>query len=66
MKEKRWKAAFDYEADGEGEISLTAGDLLRVIQQDSDREGWTLVAKKNAGTGPNKGWVPTEYIIPSE
>lgn len=56
---KTVKALFDYQADGEGEMTIKTGDELRIVKGDEDRAGWTLV--ENIGT-MEKGWVPTEYL----
>jgi hypothetical protein len=54
------KAIYDYEADGEGELTINQNDLLLIIEHDQDKEGWTLV--KKLGNSDSIGWVPSDFI----
>lgn len=50
------RALYAYEAAGDDEVSISAGELVEVVEED-DGSGWTLV-KSLSGTG----LVPTTYI----
>ncbi|QPG74009.1 hypothetical protein FOA43_001326 [Brettanomyces nanus] len=50
-------ARFTYDAAGDDELSVTAGEALTVIEVD-DGSGWTVVANETQ----TQGLVPTSYI----
>ncbi|PVG01079.1 hypothetical protein CPB86DRAFT_812654 [Serendipita vermifera] len=52
------KAAYDYEANAQGEISMTDGQLLNVFERDED---WILVEAENQGKY-FVGYVPANYV----
>jgi thyroid hormone receptor interactor 10 len=45
----------------DGEITVSAGEELIVLERDIDNTGWTQVLK-----GEDEGYVPTAYIQLSE
>ena len=45
----------------DGEITVSAGEELIVLERDVDNTGWTQVLK-----GEDEGYVPTAYIQLSE
>lgn len=51
------KVLYAYEAQGDDEVSLTAGDLVEVVEAD-DGSGWTLVRTQTGQTG----MAPTSYL----
>ncbi|XP_046845264.1 formin-binding protein 1-like [Xenia sp. Carnegie-2017] len=52
---------YDFQGTNEGEITVSAGEELIVLEQDIDSTGWTQVLK-----GEEEGYVPTAYIQISE
>eukprot|EP00941_MAST-03F_sp_MAST-3F-sp1_P001015 g1015.t1 len=53
-------SSFDFEAQGDGEMSLKAGEKLEVLPHEDDRDGWVLATKVKE---PNEtGYVPFEYL----
>lgn len=51
------EAIYDYAADAEDEISITAGDRIVLITEDTDNSGWT-----EGELDGRKGMIPTSYI----
>lgn len=51
------EAMYDYEADGDDEISISAGDRIVLIQEDTDGSGWT-----EGEVNGQRGLFPTSYI----
>lgn len=51
------EALYDYTADGEDELSISAGDKIVLIQDDTDGSGWT--EGENNG---ERGLFPTSYV----
>lgn len=51
------EALYDYEADGDDELSIRAGDRMVLIQDDTDGSGWTE-GELNGVTG----MFPTSYV----
>lgn len=51
------EALYDYTADGDDEISITAGDRIVLVQDDTDGSGWTE-GELNGQTG----MFPTSYV----
>ncbi|CAK7893845.1 protein Bzz1p [[Candida] anglica] len=51
------EALYDYVADGDDEISISAGDRIVLIQDDTDGSGWT-----EGELGGVKGMFPTSYV----
>mgnify|MGYP000126215889 FL=1 len=44
-------------ASNDGELSVSEGEVLIVLEQDLDNSGWTKVLK-----GEDEGYVPSTYI----
>lgn len=58
-----YTAAYDYEPRAEGELAITEGDVLYVLDK-GDNDGWWK-AKKKAGAEDEDepvGLVPNNYI----
>lgn len=51
------EALYDYDADGEDEISIRAGDKIILLQDDTDGSGWT-----EGDLNGKKGMFPTSYV----
>lgn len=51
------EALYDYQADGDDELTITAGDKIALIQADTDGSGWTE-GELNGVTG----MFPTSYV----
>ena len=51
------EALYDYQADGDDEISIRAGDRIAVIQDDTDGSGWT-----EGEINGERGMFPTSYV----
>lgn len=51
------EAIYDYAADGADELSLTAGDRIILIQDDTDGSGWT-----EGEVNGERGLFPTSYV----
>jgi len=47
---------YDYQADGEGEISITEGDQIVIMKENDD--GWWMGKKDNG----DKGLFPGNYV----
>lgn len=58
-----YRASYDYAAQAEGELAITEGDLLYVLEKKGD-DGWWK-AKKKAGADDDDeptGLVPNNYV----
>ena len=51
----------DFQADGNGELSVTEGQVVTKLMQDDGAEGWSLVA-----LGDAIGFVPEDFIATVE
>lgn len=51
------EALYDYDADGDDEISIRAGDKIVLVQDDTDGSGWTEGELNN-----QRGMFPTLYV----
>lgn len=51
------EALYDYAADGDDEISISAGDVIVLIQDDLDGSGWTEGELNGV-----RGMFPTSYV----
>lgn len=51
------EALYDYQADGDDELTISAGDRIVVVQSDTDGSGWTE-GELNGATG----MFPTSYV----
>ena len=54
-----YKADFDFEAAGEDELSFSKGDVLNIIDNSDELNGWWK-AEKDGKTG----LVPSQYFTP--
>ncbi|EDO43345.1 predicted protein [Nematostella vectensis] len=48
---------YEFQATNDGELSVTVGEDLQVLEMDLDDSGWTKVLK-----GESEGYVPTAYL----
>ena len=55
---ERYVAVADYEKQKKNECSLTAGQMVDVV--DKNQNGWWFVSLDNF----NEGWVPATYLDP--
>ncbi|KAI5953164.1 BZZ1 [Candida jiufengensis] len=51
------EALYDYQADGEDELSIHAGDRIILVQDDTEGNGWT-----EGELNGEKGMFPTSYV----
>lgn len=51
------EALYDYEADGDDELTISAGDKIILVQDDTDGSGWTEGELNGV-----KGMFPTSYV----
>lgn len=51
------EALYDYQADGEDEMSIRAGDRIVLVQDDTDASGWT-----EGELDGSRGMFPTSYV----
>lgn len=51
------EALYDYEADGDDELTIAAGDKIVLVQDDTDGSGWTEGELNGV-----KGMFPTSYV----
>jgi hypothetical protein len=58
-----YKAVYDYEPQGEGELSITDGDLLYVLEKDGEDDWWKAKKRANADDDDEPvGLVPNNYV----
>ncbi|KAI1862562.1 hypothetical protein JX265_009276 [Neoarthrinium moseri] len=58
-----YKAVYDYEPQSEGELAITEGDLLYVLEKDGEDDWWK--AKKKAAADDDDeptGLIPNNYV----
>lgn len=58
-----YKAIYDYAPKGEGELQITEGDVLYVLEKSQDDDWWK--AKKRASADDDEepvGLIPNNYI----
>ena len=58
-----FRAIYDYEPQSEGELAITEGDLLYVLEK-SEEDSWWKAKKKAAGEDEEEpeGLIPNNYI----
>lgn len=58
-----YKAVYDYEPQGESELSITEGDILYVLEK-SGEDDWWRAKKKASGDDDDEpvGLIPNNYI----
>lgn len=57
------KALYDYEPQGEGELAITEGDVLYILEKSKEDDWWK--AKKRASADEEdepEGLVPNNYV----
>lgn len=64
------RVLYDFEEEEEGEMTVRAGDIVKVLPQDENpdededgRNGWIFVKATRTG---RRGYVPLDYIEPTE
>ncbi|XP_068729392.1 formin-binding protein 1-like [Montipora capricornis] len=55
--EVQCKVIYDFQASNDGELTVSEGEVLFVLEQDHDNSGWTKVLKDE-----DEGYVPSSYI----
>jgi actin cytoskeleton-regulatory complex protein SLA1 len=57
-----YRAIYDYAPQGEGELAITEGDILYVL--DKGEDGWWKAKKKASGDDDEEpvGLIPNNYI----
>lgn len=58
-----YKALYDYAPQGEGELAISEGDLLYILEKSEEDDWWK--AKKKAGPEEDEepvGLVPSNYV----
>lgn len=58
-----YNAIYDYEPQGEGELSISEGDILYVLEKSGD-DDWWKAKKKAKGEDEDEpvGLIPNNYI----
>lgn len=58
-----YRAIYDYKPQAEGELTIAEGDLLYILENDSD-DGWWKAKKKSGSTDVDEpvGLIPNNYI----
>ncbi|EDO47148.1 predicted protein [Nematostella vectensis] len=56
-EEQRCKILYDFQGTNEGELAVTQGEVLAVMEMDLDNSGWTRLCRDQ-----DEGYVPTAYI----
>lgn len=58
-----YRALYDYRPQAEAELSITEGDLLYILEKDSDDGWWKAKKKANTDDGDEPiGLIPNNYI----
>jgi hypothetical protein len=58
-----YKAVYDYEPQSEGELAITEGDILYLLEKDGDDDWWKVKKKANADDEDEPvGLIPNNYI----
>lgn len=55
------KAAYDYEAAADDELSLAEGDILGIVEDDTNGDGWYYGCSVLSDENERKGFIPTTY-----
>jgi actin cytoskeleton-regulatory complex protein SLA1 len=58
-----YRAAYDYTPQGEGELAITEGDILYVLEK-SEEDDWWRAKKKASGDDDDEpvGLIPSNYV----
>ncbi len=59
-----YRAVYDYAAQAEGELTITEGDVLYVLEKSADEDDWWKAKKKAVGDDDEEpmGLIPSNYI----
>lgn len=58
-----YKAVYDYEPQSEGELAITEGDILYLLEKDGDDDWWKAKKKANADEEDEPvGLIPNNYV----
>lgn len=58
-----YKAIYDYESQGEGELAIVEGDVLYILEKDGE-DSWWKAKKKACEVNEDEpvGLVPNNYV----
>lgn len=58
-----YKAIYDYEPQSEGELAISEGDILYLLEKDGDDDWWKAKKKANADEEDEPvGLIPNNYV----
>jgi len=58
-----YRAVYDYTPVGDGELTLTEGDLLFVLEKNSEDNWWKAKKKSNGDDAEEpEGLIPNNYV----
>lgn len=57
-----YKALYDYTPQSEGELSISEGDLLCVLEKSQDDDWWKAKKKASVDEDEPIGLVPNNYV----
>lgn len=58
-----YRAIYDYAPQGEGELTISEGDILYVLEKSQDDDWWKAKKKANAADDDEPvGLIPNNYI----
>jgi len=58
-----FRAIYDYVPVGEGELALTEGDFLFILEKSSEDNWWKAKRKSNGDDGDEpEGLIPNNYV----
>lgn len=58
-----YKAVYDYEPQSEGELAITEGDILYLLERDGEDDWWRAKKKANADEEDEPtGLIPNNYV----
>lgn len=58
-----YRALYDYKPQAEGELAISDGDLLYILEDESD-DGWWKAKKKSSSNDTDEpvGLIPNNYV----
>ena len=64
MSSRLYRILYAFQGEEDGELSCSAGDIVRSAEDKADRNGWMLVETTTAPV--RKGYIPAEYATKAE